>query len=275
MMRLIKQLVISMSGNRLAQRILERNVFYAQYLMGVGTGISVEKGGEQVVAGKLREVYAGTRTPLCVFDVGANRGQFITMLLRELGSVPVHAHLFEPGRHAFDQLRAGVGDRPGLTLNNTALGRTAEERQLFYHRPGNEMASLYRRQVAHLGVSFDQSERVRVETLDAYCASHAIQVIDLLKLDVEGHEIEVLAGAVQALGRGAVRMLTFEFGPCNIDSRTYFQDFYYLLQEWGLRRIFRMTPSGYLVPLNGYREVDEQFQTMNFLALPDRSGDGR
>jgi hypothetical protein len=60
-------------------------------------------------------------------------------------------------------------------------------------------------------------------------------------------------------------MLTFEFGGCNIDSRTYFQDFWYLLQDYGLRYFYRITPMGLLVYLPQYDEIDEQFRTTNYL----------
>ena len=60
-------------------------------------------------------------------------------------------------------------------------------------------------------------------------------------------------------------MVTFEFGGCNIDTRTYFQDFWYFFREHGMHRVYRITPTGLLVPILGYREELEQFRTTNFL----------
>jgi hypothetical protein len=68
-------------------------------------------------------------------------------------------------------------------------------------------------------------------------------------------------------GDRKIRMVSFEFGGCNIDSRTYFQDFYYFFRDHGMKEIFRITPSGYLVPIHDYREIYEQFRTTNFLVL--------
>lgn len=48
---------------------------------------------------------------------------------------------------------------------------------------------------------------------------------------VEGHELDVLAGAEEALK--SVQLVQFEFGGCNIDTRTYFQDFFYFFQQHG------------------------------------------
>jgi hypothetical protein len=66
-----------------------------------------------------------------------------------------------------------------------------------------------------------------------------------------------------------IGMLSFEFGGCNIDSRTYFQDFWHFFRENGMKSIFRIAPSGCLVPLKQYKEEYEQFRTTNFLVLQD------
>lgn len=41
--------------------------------------------------------------------------------------------------------------------------------------------------------------------------------------------------------RGAIDRVTFEFGGCNIDTRTYFQDYWYFFKTFGFR-VFRITP---------------------------------
>jgi hypothetical protein len=68
-----------------------------------------------------------------------------------------------------------------------------------------------------------------------------------------------------------IDMLSFEFGSCNLDSRTYFQDIFYFLKQYQMGDIFRITPSGYLSPIHEYQEVYERFWTTNFIALPTRS----
>ena len=89
----------------------------------------------------------------------------------------------------------------------------------------------------------------------------------MLKIDVEGHELDILYGSLYMLRNERIKMISFEFGGCNIDSRTYFQDFWYFFKENGMWSIFRIAPSGYLVPIQQYKEIYEQFCTTNFLVI--------
>ena len=103
-------------------------------------------------------------------------------------------------------------------------------------------------------------------TIDEFAAEHGLTTIDLLKMDIEGHELEALHGAANLLGAGRIKALTFEFGGCNIDSRTYFQDFWYLLTGYGFR-LYRLLPGAGLMPIQKYTEDLESFVTTNYAAI--------
>jgi hypothetical protein len=64
----------------------------------------------------------------------------------------------------------------------------------------------------------------------------------------------------------SVSMVTFEFGGCNIDTRTYLQDFFYFFQGCRMR-LYRISPSGFFFPIPNYLEQFEQFRTTNFVAI--------
>lgn len=65
------------------------------------------------------------------------------------------------------------------------------------------------------------------------------------------------------LNDGIIDFIQFEFGGCNIDSRTYFQNFYYLLNT--KYQIYRILKNG-LYSIKKYRETQEIFVTTNYLA---------
>lgn len=265
----IKAFISRLSANLWAQRQLQKGVLFAQNLMGIGEGASPSWSGEKRLADLLRRAQASATSPVCAFDVGSNRGQFLAGVLLPLQSsgVSVEIHAFEPGRPAYDALSRQFGGRPGIHLNNFALGESEGEVDLYANGPGSSMSSLSHRRLDHFGVKFDYSERIRIRRLDDYCEEQRLQRIDLLKLDVEGHELDVLRGSTRMLGEGRIGAISFEFGGCNIDSRTYFQDFWYFFRQHGPANINRLTPSGLLVPITAYSEDLEQFRTTNYLVI--------
>lgn len=88
----------------------------------------------------------------------------------------------------------------------------------------------------------------KVVTLDSVIASERIEFVDFAKLDIEGHELFALRGAREALAERRIGALSFEFGSGNVNSRTFFRDYWDLLIPAGFR-ISRITPGGRRVPV--------------------------
>ena len=144
----------------------------------------------------------------------------------------------------------------------SAVGNFNGETELYYDFESSGMASLSKRRLDHFDIKFNESEVVNVTTLDSWTS--LVQVIpEFMKIDVEGHELDVLKGALEIISR--VKLIQFEFGGCNIDTRTYFQDFYYFFKDLDFQ-LYRITPNG-LLQIQQYSEDDEYFGTTNYLAL--------
>lgn len=226
---------------------------------------AMEESGELLAVAHIRAELVRRRVtpPYVFFDVGANAGEYSVMLKDWFPSAQVHA--FEASAKAFGDLEANLTSRglTDLTLNKFALSDTAGETILYASEAGSQCASLYVRQSAEIANAGAVQERVASTTLDLYCADAGIERIHFLKLDVEGHELSVFKGAERLLAAGAIDFVQFEFGACNIDSRTYFRDFWQLLSpHFTIKRVMR---DG-LVPIQAYNEVLEIFDWQNFLA---------
>jgi FkbM family methyltransferase len=258
---MLKTILAKLSGNSVVQKILEKNISVSLLLSGVGSGTNAGKSGEKVVLDLLYNL----QEPYCIFDVGANKGQYLSVLFNELSHRNFEIHCFEPGKYSFEILKNNAPDSAKVKLNNIGLGQSDGEFPLYYNEKGSGLASLTKRRLDHFNLNFSESEKIRLTTLDNYCMQNGIEHIHLLKLDVEGHELDVLKGADKMFSNKSIDIVTFEFGGCNIDTRSFFQDFYYFFKEQNME-IFRITPSGYLFPIKKYREEYEQFITTNFVA---------
>jgi FkbM family methyltransferase len=262
-MSLLKTALIKVSGNRFIQDLLEKNVSVSQNLMGIGTGAEVQLSGECTIINILRQTL---KPPYCIFDVGSNKGQFLQLILDNIASGDLSIHCFEPGHETFQILEESYKDDKRIKLNNIGLSRKKGEAVLYFNNGGSGLASLTKRRLDHFGIDFNKSEKIEINTVDNYCSENTIDHIHLLKIDIEGHELNALTGARRMLEKKSIDMVTFEFGGCNIDSRTFFQDFWYFFSEFNMK-IFRITPSGYLYPIEKYKEILEQFRTVNYVAF--------
>ena len=169
---------------------------------------------------------------------------------------------FEPSSVARRSLENRFMGDSSVTIVPFALGSKNSKETLWSDTPGSALASLTKRRLEHFGTDFSQTESVEVITLDSWAGSTKV-VPSLIKIDVEGHELDVLKGGFRTLALAQV--IQFEFGGCNIDTRTFFQDFWYLLTEAGFQ-VHRVSENG-PIRISQYSELDECFRTTNYLAV--------
>jgi FkbM family methyltransferase len=190
-LRTIFRYLSRLTANPLCQYLLDEAVIAGQFMQGIGGGVNPEISGERAVFDRIMKSTGREGrgdVPLCVFDVGANVGQFLHMALDCLRNRKVEVHCFEPGVKAFGLLCDAVANRPGVFVNQFALGKAAGRMELFYDAEASDLASFTRQKLAHRGIEMNQSEMVEVQTVDQYCLAKGIRRIDLLKIDVEGHD---------------------------------------------------------------------------------------
>lgn len=198
-----------------------------------------------------------------IFDVGANVGLYSEELRKEFPYAKITA--FEPGSLASAKFKKRFQEDKSIQLVQAAVGSENGKSILYYDYEGSGMASMSNRKLGHFGIEFKLSEEINVITLDSFLKIEPF-IPDFLKIDVEGYELAVLRGAGDSLLK--IKLVQFEFGGCNIDTRTFFQDFYYLFTDAQFE-LFRMAPRG-LVRISKYSEADEHFETTNYLAVNSR-----
>lgn len=245
---------------------------YVAFIQGKGSGGGWDIQGEARVASRYIH-----RPDAVVFDVGAHHGEWSREVLKLLGpKTRCRLFQFEPLHYNQSVLcslnlprttiiEAAVSDGPGTAT----LYALDAQSPIAAHDPlpaWSHVPSLHRRREAQLQKYDFVEEQVKVVTIDATIASFGIDVVDFMKLDVEGNELAVLQGSRRALESKRIKALSFEFGCGNINSRTYFHDFWDLLKSYGYT-IQRICPGGVLLEVKEYYEDLEYFRGVtNYLA---------
>ena len=139
-----------------------------------------------------------------IFDVGANDGRTIMRWQRHLGTTQVYA--FEPVESTFQTLARRTEDMPQVKLFQLGLGETAERRKIYLDEV-SALNSFYSDRI-----NTGTTEEVEVETLDAIVEQEKVVSVQLLKIDAEGHDLDVLKGATRSLEQGKFEIIQVEAG---------------------------------------------------------------
>jgi FkbM family methyltransferase len=141
-----------------------------------------------------------------VIDVGANVGThavFLSHLVRDEGRVLA----FEPLEPNIAALRDTIARRsriPNITIFQVAVGNPGIPHEAVISAPGDDLtqASLrLQRAGSWEGQTNLREYKVTLTSLDAESEVQALPLIDFIKIDVEGGELDVWKGAAETLRR--------------------------------------------------------------------------
>jgi FkbM family methyltransferase len=198
-----------------------------------------------------------------VLDIGANIG-LVTLALAKFVGREGMVHCFEPNPSLCEQIRTTLAYN-GVTqarLHEVALG-DAEAMLELSIPPGNRGAASFVREQETEGA---QKIRVPVRRLDQIAEEQGIQSLRLIKIDVEGYEAQVFAGADHVLGKIRPDAILFELNGTGAEPISE-QPVIQLLSRYDYD--FLMIPKSLLkMQLVRYRSDDQSsVQGHDFLAV--------
>ncbi len=152
--------------------------------------------------------------------MGANIGQSAKAYLKAFPEARIYS--FEPVAATYQALVANMGQQSPdrFVAVNSALGAEIGEGRMDTRHGGSDMFQL----------TEDGNESVEITTLDHFCEN--IPFIDFLKIDAEGHDLQVLKGADRMLREKRIGALQVEAGM-NPHNRRHvpLEDFKSYLEE--------------------------------------------
>ena len=148
------------------------------------------------------------KTANVIFDIGANLGIFSFAALAANPNAIVHA--FEPTPEIATQLQraAELNRLCNLNVHETAVSSNTGYAKL--NRCLGDRGTNGGMNFIYGNAQEGDSNRVTTVRLDDFCNEHRIGHIDLLKIDVQGHEKDVFVGADRLIRTGNVGLILFE-----------------------------------------------------------------
>ena len=164
----------------------------------------------------------------------------------------------------YEKLKSDFSQLKNIRIINKALSDKNGFDFLYSDKSGSGLGTLFNRRLDHFNINFDNKEKINLIRLDTFLQNENKDIIiDYFKMDVEGSELKILEGMGIFIKK--IKLIQFEFGGCNIDSRTFFQDFWYYFKKHNFD-LFRITMTG-PKKIKEYSESDEFFRTTNYIAL--------
>jgi FkbM family methyltransferase len=138
---------------------------------------------------------------MTMIDIGAHMGMYTMTASKLVGESGVVVAM-EPSTREFQRLTFHVNlndlrnvrclQVAGSSVSGEATLKIASE----WNSGHNTIGEFFNPEVETI-----REERVLTQTLDAVVSAQNLERVDLIKIDVEGHEMQVLAGAVETLTR--------------------------------------------------------------------------
>jgi FkbM family methyltransferase len=201
----------------------------------------------------------GGPQPRVVLDVGAHVGEWSLAALAQMPQARIHA--FELVGETAERLRERTAGVDAVTVHAVGLSDAAGEVEITHFPDSPEQSGIGTLEAGVHGVT----QRAPVSTGDLVCAEQGIAHVDLLKIDVEGSELQVLRGFAGMLARGAIDVVQFEYGRANIARRALLADLYALLTDAGFV-VGKLYPED--VAFGPYDPAThEDFRGPNFIAV--------
>ena len=199
-----------------------------------------------------------------VIDVGAHLGAYTFVLAKLVGKKGM-VWAFEPSPKCFLYLNNGFRFTKQVKLHNLAL--SSKNQNLTLHSP----YSSHGNPIASAGGSISQNfldgrkEMVAGQTLDTF----NLQGTSFIKIDTEGHELDVLVGALQTIRTSKPILLIEIFRGISIDKSN---DIWNLLNEF--KYVAYCVVHGQIKSLGvnqhlGDVKVRENDRSVNFFFIPE------
>lgn len=198
--------------------------------------------------------------PKCIFDVGANEGEWSHSVSERYPGCSIHA--FEIVPSTYDILLTNIKDLQNVKPNNFGLSDESGMITINIGKDSTVATAFKIESMQDHDVYYSQTIECEIKKASDYCIKNNIKTIDFLKVDVEGMDLKVIKGFGEQIKH--VRVVQFEYGIFNISSHDLLSDFckYFKDNSFVVGKIFPK-----YVKFFEYHFNMENFHGSNYIAV--------
>ncbi len=159
-----------------------------------------------------------------LIDLGARNGWFFKCWSDVCPQAEIHA--FEPDIVAFESLQTKHQYNEKIHISNQGVGAKSAV-ETFYHFSDSQVSSSFLKpdQKAWSGIHYETGElkesEVSIISLDDYCSSNGIQSVYIIKIDIQGYELQALQGAINILKDTSYLLVESAIKPLYVGAATF------------------------------------------------------
>ena len=245
-----------MKLNKLFQHFYYYIETYAKNKLGKGI-MNPVLNGEYIL---LKKIIDNVKSPN-IIDVGSNVGAYTKKAIHYAKNKTLFIHSIDANpemKNFFNEI-----DYPGFTFSNIGIGNDNGKLTFYSDNKlgGKASSSFYK----HYYLENHNKYEVDIFTIDQIFSELKWGKVDLLKLDIEGSEMEALEGAKKSFEKEIINITQIEYNPSWIKANRSLENLFDFKEKFSLD-MFRLTKTG-LLPLNKYHHSLDDFNYQNIILI--------
>lgn len=172
-----------------------------------------------------------------IFDVGANIGLTVAEYKRFFPKATIYG--FEPSEDSFTQLLENCKKLESIYLYKLAISDQTGEHEFYINEfcMSNSLLKVSSQSDKYVDSNLTRnlgSTKVKTITLDEFCQQQSITRINILKMDIQGGELNALKGSVNLLKEQSIDLIYTEVLFAELyKNQGYFFEVYSFLIQYG------------------------------------------
>jgi FkbM family methyltransferase len=163
--------------------LCKSRIWFYGMLKGIAANIELEK------------LVKDIKTPETIIDIGSNKGQFILLIEKIFPRKKIYS--FEPIEEMIDKQKKFFKKRQNIFFYNLALGSSSSYKEFLMTNRVDSSSFLEISQNQNKSKNYivKEKRKIKINTLDNIFRNEVLCHPVLIKMDVQGYELEVLKGA--------------------------------------------------------------------------------